>query len=190
MTRAIRDFAEYNTDDKAAIIGTVNRNPSLIWVVFLTYDGPSPPEDVFRNFTQIPNVRNTVKRQSYHSLMLANDEYIRHGNRFSIGAETSVNPSGAHGYDIFKSFIDHWNNVTDDFIDIPGSVSSLALQPLPRSISTKAKESGGVSYDIIPAEGEIYLLGCLNRMLPGLTRDMTTCYYRLLSLGTALHQIL
>ncbi|EGE08034.1 hypothetical protein TEQG_07100 [Trichophyton equinum CBS 127.97] len=143
VTRAIRDFAEYNTDDMAAIIGTVNRNPSLIWVVFLTYNGPSPPEDVFRNFTQIPNVRNTVKRQSYHSLMLANDEYIRHGNRFSIGAETSVNPSGAHGYGIFKSFIDHWNNVTDDFIDIPGSVSSLALQPLPRSISTKAKESGG-----------------------------------------------
>ncbi|EGE00064.1 hypothetical protein TESG_07387 [Trichophyton tonsurans CBS 112818] len=143
VTRAIRGFAEYNTDDKAAIIGTVNRNPSLIWVVFLTYNGPSPPEDVFRNFTQIPNVRNTVKRQSYHSLMLANDEYIRHGNRFSIGAETSVNPSGAHGYGIFKSFIDHWNNVTDDFIDIPGSVSSLALQPLPRSISTKAKESGG-----------------------------------------------
>ncbi|KAM5471088.1 hypothetical protein MauCBS54593_003426 [Microsporum audouinii] len=143
LTRAIRDFAEYNSDDKASIIGTINRNPTVTWVVFLTYDGPSPPEEVFRNFTQIPYIRNTVKRQSYYSLMLANDEYIRHGNRFSIGAETSVHPTGAHGYEIFKSFIDHWDDVTNDIVNIPGTTSSLALQPLPRSITTKARESGG-----------------------------------------------
>ncbi|KAK2882714.1 hypothetical protein FQN49_000076 [Arthroderma sp. PD_2] len=143
LTQAVRDFAEYNTDDKASIIATVNRNPRLLWVMFLTYDGPTPPEDIFRNFTQVPNIRDSTKRQSYHDLMLANDEFVRHGSKYSIGAETSVHPSGPHGIEVFQSFIDHWNDVTDDVANITGAASSLALQPLPRSITTKAKESGG-----------------------------------------------
>ncbi|KAF3481867.1 uncharacterized protein GIQ15_04626 [Arthroderma uncinatum] len=143
LTQAIRDFAEYNTDDKASIIGTINRNPSLLWVIFLTYNGPTPPDDVFRNFTQVPAIRNLTKKQSYHSLMLANDQFITHGKRFAIGAETSVHPTGPNGPAVFQSFIDHWNNITDSLTSVPGMASSLALQPLPRSITTKAKESGG-----------------------------------------------
>ncbi|EFR02281.1 FAD binding domain-containing protein [Nannizzia gypsea CBS 118893] len=143
VTRAIRDFAEYNNDDKASIIGTVNRNPSLIWVVFLTYDGPSPPE-MYSEISLRSQLFEILSRDRViHSLMLANDEYIHHGSRFAISAETAspIRPARLRYFQVF--LFDPLNNVTDQFIGIPSSASSFVLQPLPRSITTKAKESGG-----------------------------------------------
>ena len=43
LLKAVRDFTEYNTDPKAAVIVTAERtNVNLVdsWILFLFYDGP------------------------------------------------------------------------------------------------------------------------------------------------------
>lgn len=66
------------------------------------------------------------------------------GQRYLIGTETTPLPRKGHGSDVFQTIYDHWMNVTTSVIDTPGVIGSMALQPMPRTITKKAKEQGGV----------------------------------------------
>lgn len=70
VLEAIRNFVEYYPD-KAAIIPTCE-NTSLFtsWFIFFFYDGATPPEDVFANFTAITSQSSNVKTwDSYYDLV-------------------------------------------------------------------------------------------------------------------------
>lgn len=73
LLKAVRDFTEYNDDDKAAVIVTAERgNIDLIdtWILFLFYDGPVVPEGIFKNFTDVGPLLDTTKVQTYASLSM------------------------------------------------------------------------------------------------------------------------
>jgi FAD/FMN-containing dehydrogenase len=72
LGQALADFTRYNTDPKASIIGTYNvlgtpdlgLNLDQAAIMFLVYNGEDPG-DVFKNFTNIPHVINTLGIKSY-----------------------------------------------------------------------------------------------------------------------------
>ncbi|KAH0389919.1 FAD-binding domain-containing protein, partial [Aureobasidium melanogenum] len=70
---AIHNFMKYNTDPKAAIIGTYEKlftpavselNLDEAVIMFLVYDGPDPG-DAFANFTALPHLLNTLGPKTY-----------------------------------------------------------------------------------------------------------------------------
>ncbi|KAL4791341.1 hypothetical protein BDV19DRAFT_401447 [Aspergillus venezuelensis] len=143
VLQAVRDFTEYYPDDKAAIIMTTNR--ALVvntWIMFLFYDGPEPPASVFENFTALNPIDTTKTWDSYYDLLKNNDVYILQGQRYAIATETTpLPPSDAP--QVLQTYYDHWLNTTNEILDVLGVIGSLALQPMPRTITSKAKALGG-----------------------------------------------
>ncbi|KFY14414.1 hypothetical protein V492_02636 [Pseudogymnoascus sp. VKM F-4246] len=141
---AIRDFTEYNKDDKAAIIATAERSSVLnLWILFFFYDGIEPPAGVFDNFTAIGPTLKTTQTRSYLELVKFNDQFILEGQRYVIATETTPLPNKTEGAVVMGSIYDHWADVTKSIILEPGLISSIAFQPMPRSITSKAKALGG-----------------------------------------------
>ncbi|KAI9925784.1 hypothetical protein MW887_005590 [Aspergillus wentii] len=144
VLEAIRDFVEYYPDDKAAIIVTYE-HAALVstWIMFLFYDGPSPPDGVFSNFTNIGPTDTTKTFDSYYDLLKNNDIFILHGQRYTIATETTPLPSKKVGPKVMQKYFDHWFNVTDTVLEVPNVIGSIAFQPMPRTITSKAKAMGG-----------------------------------------------
>lgn len=145
LLEAVHDFTANYPDDKAAIILTADHTPILnTWIMFLFYDGESPPDDVFEKFKAIGPTDTTKTWNSYYDLLKNNDIFILKGQRYVIGTETTPLPSKDAASDVFQTFYDHWMNVTNNVLDVPNVIASMAFQPMPRAITKKAKELGGV----------------------------------------------
>lgn len=146
VLRATRDFTEYNTDPKASVISSLSKSPEFDgWTVMLFYDGPEPPAEVFANFTKIETIHTTTEAKTYLQILTEFDEFVMVGKRYAIASETTPLPNSANEPEIFGAYLDHFNNITDFIVDVPGLSCSLSFQPLPKSVSVKAKELGGVS---------------------------------------------
>jgi hypothetical protein len=79
LLAAIRDYTEYNTDPKAGTIPTAELTTYGlvdIWVVFFFYNGPTPPPEVFANFTKIPESLSTTQTRSYDDLVRFNNNFV------------------------------------------------------------------------------------------------------------------
>ncbi|KAK3938964.1 FAD binding domain-containing protein [Diplogelasinospora grovesii] len=159
LLAAARDFTQYYPDPKAAIIvtaemtavGTVDS-----WIMFLFYDGPTPPPGVFDNFTGAAGVTpltNTCKTQSYNDFVTANNWAVVKGNVYTIGTETMPLPkvgsrsAAAAGLEVLESIHSHWRNVSESVLLVPGVISSIAYQPFPRRFARLARSMGGDLYD-------------------------------------------
>lgn len=83
VLQAIRDFTEYYPDDKAAIIPTCEHTSLFTtWFVFVFYDGATPPDGIFNNFTDIGPELNTAQTwDSYYDLVHNHPRSIAHNNR-------------------------------------------------------------------------------------------------------------
>jgi hypothetical protein len=87
LLAAVRDFTQYYPDPKAAIIATAEATAygaAQLWVIFFFYDGPSPPEHVFQNFTRIAHLNSDTKMQSYSKLLYGNNNYVLNGSYYSV----------------------------------------------------------------------------------------------------------
>ncbi|KAH3257571.1 hypothetical protein KXW23_008827 [Aspergillus fumigatus] len=141
---ALRDFTEHYPDDKAAIIVTCEHGLLIhTWIMFLFYDGPEPPEGVFINFTAIGPTDTTKTWDSYYDLLKHNDIFILHGQRYTIATETTPLPNKTVGAEVMQRYYDHWFNVTNTVLEVPNMLGSIAFQPMPRTITSKAKARGG-----------------------------------------------
>ncbi|KAH1273449.1 hypothetical protein KXW28_006109 [Aspergillus fumigatus] len=141
---ALRDFTEHYPDDKAAIIVTCEHGLLIhTWIMFLFYDGPEPPEGVFTNFTAIGPTDTTKTWDSYYDLLKHNDIFILHGQRYTIATETTPLPNKTVGAEVMQRYYDHWFNVTNTVLEVPNMLGSIAFQPMPRTITSKAKARGG-----------------------------------------------
>lgn len=70
VLEAVHDFTANYPDDKAAIIMTADHTAVLnAWIMFLFYDGPSPPEHVFKKFKALKPVDTTKTWDSYYDLV-------------------------------------------------------------------------------------------------------------------------
>lgn len=99
----------------------------------------------------VPPSREKNKMLIVNEQLKNNDFFILKGQRYLIGTETTPLP-GKNDVDILQTYYDHWSNVTNSVLDVTGVLGSMALQPMPRAITKKAKEMGGVSetFPLIP----------------------------------------
>lgn len=125
LLRAVRDFTEYNTDDRAAVIVTSERSTGLVipdlidielldtWILFLFYDGPMPPADLFRNFTEagVP-ILNLAKTRTYSDLIGGSNWVVVQGSVVTIGTETIPLPSSQDSEMVMESIHAHWRDVS------------------------------------------------------------------------------
>ncbi|KAI0472788.1 FAD binding domain-containing protein [Xylariaceae sp. FL0804] len=153
LTAAVRDFTEYNTDEKAAVIVTAERTLATavdLWILFIFYDGESPPDDVFANFTSAGTgpLINTCKTQSYNDLVSGNNWSVLKGSVYTIGTESLPLPYAADGADVMLSIYEQWVNVSNSVALVPGLVASIAFQPVPKQIARVAAAKGGDMLDL------------------------------------------
>ncbi|KAF2651529.1 FAD-binding domain-containing protein [Lophiostoma macrostomum CBS 122681] len=152
---AVRDFAEYNTDPKAAVIVTGERgNVDLIdsWILFLFYDGATPPAGIFTNFTSLPHTLDTTRTRTYADLMADSNWVIVKAEVVDIATETIPLPSAANKQTVMDGLHAHWRNVSDTVLAVPGIVASIAWQPFPKAIARQAKANGP---DLIDADDSV-----------------------------------
>lgn len=150
LLKAVRDFTEYCDDDKAALILTSVKVIGLVdvWVMFAFYDGPSPPDWVFANFTAAGTLTNTCKTQSYASLLSANNVGVVKGSVYSIGTETMPLPSSQNGAEVMGAFHSHWRSVAGSVGLVPGVIANVAYQPFSKRMARVARAKGGDIMDI------------------------------------------
>ncbi|KAI1336056.1 hypothetical protein F5Y15DRAFT_217317 [Xylariaceae sp. FL0016] len=165
LLKAVRDFTEYNTDDKAAVIVTAERSTGLAvpgldielvdsWILFLFYDGEVVPDGIFNNFTDIGPLLNTCTKRTYADLMADSNWVIVKAEVVQIGTETIPMPSLEYA-DQMSAIHAHWRNVSSTVLLEPGIVASIAYQPFPKRIAEAARERGG---DLIDADAEAHRL--------------------------------
>jgi len=155
ILKAVRDFTEYNTDDKAAVIVTAERanlNAVDSWILFLFYDSPTIPADFFKNFTDAGPTLNTFRRRTYADLMAFSNWVIVKGSVVDIATETIPLPSAANGEEIMQTLHAHWRNVSSTTLLVPGIVASIAWQPFPKRIAQQARARGA---DLIDADDDV-----------------------------------
>lgn len=155
LLKAVRDFTEYNTDDKAAVIVTAERgNVDIIdsWILFLFYDGPSPPEGLFKNFTDVGPILNTCRERTYADLMAFSNWVVIKASVVDIATETIPIPSAANKEKVMDALHAHWRNVSSTALAVPGIVASIAWQPFPKRIAQQARQR---SPDLIDADDDI-----------------------------------
>lgn len=179
VLQAVRDFTEYNTDPKAGIIVTSERTLATLvqlWIVssyplqyfcsghladtrrthiqvFLFYDGPEPPEGVFKNFTDIGPFINTAKTQTMSELVSGNNWAVLKGSVYQIGTETVPLPSEADAPEVLGALFDTWVNASDGAALVPGTIASIAFQPMPKAIPRIARSKNGG--DLIDLDDDI-----------------------------------
>ncbi|KAK0611938.1 hypothetical protein B0T14DRAFT_531305 [Immersiella caudata] len=155
MLKAVRDWTEWNTDDRAAVIVTAERaNLNVVdsWILFLFYDGEEVPPGTFDNFTDIGPIVNTVRRRSYADLLAWSNWVVIKGSVVMIGTETVPLPGAGSQDAVMGGFHDHWRNVSGSVLDVPGIVASIAYQPFPKRIAQAAREKG---VDLIDADDDV-----------------------------------
>jgi len=155
MLAAVRDFTEHYPDEKAAIIMTAELTvlgAVDIWIMFLFYDGPTPPAGVFDNFTAIGPITDNCKTRSYYDLLTYNNFGVLKGSIYTITTETLPLPDVSAGAEVLGAVYDHWRNTTEGVIAVPGIIGSIAFQPIPKMLARKALERGG---DLIDLDDEV-----------------------------------
>lgn len=153
--QAVRDWTEYNEDDKAAVIVTAERaNVNIVdsWIIFLFYDGPSPPVGLFKNFTDVNPLLDTTRTRTYADLMALSNWVVLKGAVVDIATETIPLPSKANSVKVMEELHSHWRNISSTTLLVPGIVASIAWQPFPKKIAQRARE---LSPDLIDADADV-----------------------------------
>ncbi|EAW14587.1 uncharacterized protein ACLA_076270 [Aspergillus clavatus NRRL 1] len=188
MLAALRDFVEYYPDEKASIILTREHATLLnTWIMFLFYDGPSPPAGIFDNFTALNPLDQTKTWSSYADLLKNGDQFILHGSRYSIAGETIPVPHDMSPT-VLQSLFDFWLDVNNEVLLELGMVGTMDFQPLPRSIAQKALQRGGDLLDFPPDQDYIalqitlqWLLSTSDARMLDATRTLFKGFNRLIS---------
>ncbi|KAK8098359.1 FAD-binding domain-containing protein [Apiospora kogelbergensis] len=133
ILKAVRDFADYNQDNKAAIIVTAERSTvSLIdsWIIFIFYDGVDVRVGTFKNFTDVGPTLNTCKVQTYSELIGGSNWVIVKASVVDISTTTIPVPSLTNA-GLMNEIHAHWRNLSGSTQLELGIVASVAYQPFP-----------------------------------------------------------
>lgn len=155
LLKAVRDFTEYNTDPKAAVIVTAERtNVNVVdsWIIFLFYDGPTPPAGKFDNFTDVNPILDTTRTRTYADLMGLSNWVVLKGVVVDIATETIPIPDADDEEKVMEALHKHWRDTVDTVMLEPGIVASIAWQPFPKAIAREARKR---SPDLIDADDSV-----------------------------------
>lgn len=123
-----------------------------IWIMFLFYDGPSPPPGVFDVFTDIKPLTNDCKTRSYYDLLTHNNFGVIKGSIYTITTETLPVPSLENAPEVMGAIHSNWKNTIKEVIGVSGIIGSIAYQPIPKTLARKAREMGG---DLIDMDDDV-----------------------------------
>ncbi|KAL4735929.1 hypothetical protein BDV11DRAFT_211642 [Aspergillus similis] len=146
---AIANFIRYNDDPKAAIIGTYEKLPTPGFglnldeaiIMFLVYDGPDAG-DVFKNFTDIPHLVNTLKQTDYNGVVNLpvpdSAEFSKGRNTFRVAAHSGDETGKASLNELYKKWVDWGNENKGKYL-----VTSMDIQPIPKSLTDASNSNFG-----------------------------------------------
>ncbi|KAG9675295.1 FAD-binding domain-containing protein, partial [Aureobasidium melanogenum] len=170
---AIHNFMKYNTDPKAAIIGTYEKlfTPAVgdldldeAVIMFLVYDGPDPG-DAFANFTALPHLLNTLGPKTYPEVVNMpipmSTELSRGDNIFRVQVHRLDDDSYRAAFEAWEK----WCAVNK------GSyiISSLDFQPVPKSLTDASNSQNGGNAMQMP-DGPWFWLNFLLSTPPGISK--------------------
>lgn len=167
---AIGDFIKYNTDPKAAIIGTyeklptpdLNLNIDEAIIMFLVYDGEDPG-DAFKNFTSIPSLLSTMSLKTYPEVVdmpiPMSTELSRGANMFRVGVHRPENNSYENALDVWRAWAESNKGKY--------TLLSLDFQPVPKSLTDASKAQGGNAMQM--PDGPWFWLNYLITTPPGMS---------------------
>lgn len=167
---AIGNFIKYNTDPKAAIIGTyeklptpdVNLNLDEFIIMFLVYDGPDPG-NAFANFTGIPHLLDTSGIKTYPEVVNMPIPYTaeisRGNNMFRVGVHRADNASYEHALNLWRDWAESNKGKY--------TLLSLDFQPVPKSLTDASKAQGGNAMQM--PDGPWFWLNYLITTPPGMS---------------------
>ncbi|KAJ5111181.1 hypothetical protein N7532_001716 [Penicillium argentinense] len=170
VIEAIGNFIKYNTDPKAAIIGTyeklgtpdLNLNLDEAIIMFLVYDGEDSG-DAFKNFTSIPTILNTMSLKTYPEVVNMpiplSTELSRGANMFRVGVHRPENCSYENALDVWRNWAES-NKGRYELL-------SLDFQPVPKSLTDASKAQGGNAMQM--PDGPWYWLNYLLTTPPGMS---------------------
>ncbi|KAK7430977.1 hypothetical protein QQZ08_002507 [Neonectria magnoliae] len=149
LLKALRDFTEHNTDDRAAIILTAGREGILadVWQMFVFYDGPVVPKGTFDAFLAAGPTLNTAKARSYADLMADSNQFVRKATVYTMSTETMPLPSAAHGVEVLGDLHGFWRNVTQPMAE-SGVSCIIGYQPFPKRMARVSREKGSDMLDL------------------------------------------
>lgn len=173
---AIGDFVRYNEDPKAAIIGTYMKlpTPGLEFnldeaiILFLVYDGEDAG-NVFKNFTDIPNLANTLKKTDYNGVVnmpIPGSAELNAGrNSFRV----TVHSGDKQGIDNLNKLYEEWRAWSDDnkgqYV-----LTSFDIQPIPKSLTDASNSNFGGNAMQMP-DGPWYWVNYLLTASPLLSEE-------------------
>lgn len=170
VIEAIGNFIQYNTDPKAAIIGTyekfgtpdLNLNLDEVILMFLVYDGPDAG-DVFANFTKIPSLINTMGIKTYPEVVnmpIPFETELSQGNNiFRVGVHRPDNDS-------YTKALDKWRDWAESNKG-KYTLLSLDFQPVPKSLTDASRAQGGNAMQM--PDGPWFWLNYLITTPPGMS---------------------
>lgn len=170
VIEAIGNFIQYNTDPKAAIIGTyekfltpdLNFNLDEVILMFLVYDGPDAG-DAFANFTNIPHLLNTMGTKTYPEVVnmpIPFETELSEGNNiFRVGVHRP-------GNDSYGKALDKWRDWAESNKG-KYTLLSLDFQPVPKSLTDASKAQGGNAMQM--PDGPWFWLNYLITTPPGMS---------------------
>lgn len=173
VLQAIHDFTKYNTDPKAAIIGTYEKlsTPAVgdldldeAVIMFLVYDG-ADPGDAFASFTAMPHLLNTLGPKTYLEVVnmpipLAT-ELSRGDNIFRVQVHRLDDDSYKTAFAAWESWCE---TNKGSYI-----ISSLDFQPVPRSLIDASNSQNGGNAMQMP-DGPWFWLNFLLSTPPGISK--------------------
>jgi FAD/FMN-containing dehydrogenase len=146
---AITNFIRYNDDPKAAIIGTYEKLPTPglehnldeAIIMFLVYDGPDAG-DVFKNFTDIPHLANTLKQTDYNGVVNlpipGSAELIKGRNTFRVSVHSGDEKGKTSLNKLYEKWVAWGNENKGKYL-----LTSMDIQPIPRSLTDASNSNFG-----------------------------------------------
>ncbi|KAK0127640.1 hypothetical protein ONS96_007164 [Cadophora gregata f. sp. sojae] len=139
---ATQNFTENFPDPRAAIIVTFQTLVNTLdqfFAIFFFYNGPIVPRGVFDAFNVILSTGDSVKTQSYSSLLIANANFGSiYGLRYDLRGATIPNLSAPNGTDLvvanFNNFVSYATSRGLTGLLQPGFILNFIYQPVPNAI--------------------------------------------------------
>lgn len=153
--QAFEEFASSaHYDPYAALINNYVYNAASGWFIASNYEytKPEPYPDVFKPFTDLPQVFNTMRISNLSDFTIELAATSPLGNRDLFVTGTFKNNAQA-----MQKYFDLANETlqTTGIKDVDGLVFSMSFQPLPQIITSKAIASGGNSLGIDASDGDL-----------------------------------
>ncbi|KAL8823342.1 MAG: hypothetical protein Q9191_005944 [Dirinaria sp. TL-2023a] len=141
-------------DPYAALINSYSYTAASGWIIASNYEytKPEPYPDVFKPFTDLPQVFNTMRISNLSDFTIELATRSPLGGRYLFITGTFKNNAQT-----MQKYFDLANGTIQNagIEDVVGLVFSLSFQPLPQTIISKATASGGNSLGLDASDGDL-----------------------------------